>query len=127
MVRDYEVERSGEDRRQNFCSAHIKREDDIGYIKEIVSSHRGQWKVLLWGGAVFASMLLSMVYMQKASMDKTTEVVVGMDKTFTAYMTMHMAESVEGLKRISTLEEKQESTHDSIIKLDSRVRVLESK
>lgn len=98
-----------------YCPMHEGNTQAIG-------KHTGQWKILLWilgiGIGTMSTIAGAAYYSQQEAIGAIAESVHSIDKTMTAYVASHTAESKDGFRRITNLEEH-------VKKLDTRVDALE--
>ena len=91
-------------------------------MQGVWETYAGQWTILLWilglGIGLMSTIAGGAYYSQQQSIGVIAESVHSIDKTMTAYVAAHTAQSTDGFRRIAGLEGKVED-------IDSRVDRLE--
>jgi ferredoxin-NADP reductase len=121
----HDTERSDTPRREtDFCPMHKANTDLINQQGHSLGKHSGQWKVLLImlgsGITAMASIAGTAYYHQQETMTTIAASVHSIDKVMTAYVSSHTAESIDGFRRISSLEVRADN-------FETRIDTLERK
>ena len=90
--------------RREHCKLHDTQTKEIVGIGNAVQKHTGQWTILMWGVGLIGGLLIMLGVIQNNNLKETQIAVVGMDKTFTAYIATARVENREIARRVDGLE-----------------------
>ena len=95
-----------------------EQQENIVAMKDILSTHNGQWKVLLWGMGLFAGIMITFATAMYSSQTKATEVANAINQTLHSYISSTNIRNTH-LELLIEQEAKRIDDHES------RIRTLE--